>query len=107
MVAMEERRKLNRIRVDLPVHVHLMNESNVLISKNESKGMLYDFSAAGCAFHHKDKFPVGDRLQLRIELNEELAHKYSMQELTVRGIVVRSGRLDDGYMTSVKFTIDR
>lgn len=107
MLPMEERRKLKRIRVDLPVHVQLLNESNVVISMNETKGMLYDFSGGGCAFHHVDKFPVGDRLQLRIELNDELSQKYSMKELTVRGAVVRSARLDDGYMTSVQFTIDR
>ena len=107
MLPMEDRRKLKRIRVDLPVHVQLLNESNVAISKNEKQGMLYDFSGGGCAFHHVDKFPVGDRLQLRIELNDELSQKYSMKELTVRGTVVRSARLDDGYMTSVQFTIDR
>jgi c-di-GMP-binding flagellar brake protein YcgR len=103
----EERRKLKRIEINLPVHVHVLNEKNVVISAKESDGILYDFSAGGCAFSHKEKIPIGDRLQLRIELNEELSRKYSMKELTVRGTVLHSSKEENGYVIGVKFSIDR
>jgi c-di-GMP-binding flagellar brake protein YcgR len=106
-VEREERRKLKRLEISLPVHVHLLNEKNVVVSKKETDGVLYDFSAGGCAFSHKDKIPIGDRLQLRIELDEELSRKYSMKELTVRGAVLHCTKDEDGWVIGVKFSIDR
>jgi c-di-GMP-binding flagellar brake protein YcgR len=106
-VEQHERRKLKRLEINLPVHVHILDERNVIISKAETDGMLYDFSAGGCAFSHKDKLPLGDRLQLRIELDEELSRKYSMKELTVRGTVLHCTKDEDNYVIGVKFSIDR
>jgi c-di-GMP-binding flagellar brake protein YcgR len=107
MWPMEEKRKLKRLQLNLPVHVHLLNEKLVTISESETHGTLHDFSAGGCAFYHKERIPVGDHVQLRIELNDELSRKYSMRLLTVRGKVVRAIRQDGDYLLSVRFSIDR
>lgn len=102
-----EKRKLRRHKLDLPVHVHLLNERHVITSRNETDGKLIDFSAGGCAFHHGSRIHVGDQVQLRIELNDELRKKYNMPELTVRGAVVRASKDGTGFLLSVRFTIDR
>jgi hypothetical protein len=102
-----EKRKLRRHKLDLPVHIHTLNERHVITSKEEKEGRLVDFSAGGCAFNHGNKVKVGDHVQLRIELNDELRKKYNMPELTVRGAIVRSVKDGTGFLTSVRFTIDR
>ena len=108
MSAMEnEKRKLRRHKLELPVHIHLLNERHIITSKRESEGRLIDFSAGGCLFQHGTRLPVGDHVQLRIELNEELRKKYNMPELTVRGSVIRARKDGTGYLISVRFTIDR
>lgn len=104
---MAEKRRLRRRRLDLPVHIKLLNEKNVFVSDVETSGRLHDFSAGGCAFYYRQKIPVGKRLQLRIELNEELAKKYSQQELTVRGEVCRINPEGEGFLLSVLFSFDR
>lgn len=79
----------------------------MVTSKEETDGRLLDFAAGGCAFYHGSRIKVGDNIQLRIELNEELRKKYNMRELTVRGAVIRSSKDGNGFLTSVRFTIDR
>lgn len=102
-----EKRKLRRHKLDLPVHVHSLNVRHMVTSKEETDGRLVDFSAGGCAFYHGSRIKVGDKIQLRIELNDELRKKYNMRELTVRGSVIRSSKDGTGFLTSVRFTIDR
>lgn len=102
-----EKRKLRRHKLDLAVHVHQLNERHTITSKQETDGRLVDFSAGGCAFQHGTRMKVGDNVQLRIELNDELRKKYNMPELTVRGGIVRSNKEGNGFLVSVRFTIDR
>jgi len=104
----KEQRKLKRIQFDSPVHVTLLNERNAIVSVVKGEGRLNDLSASGCAFHIGRRIDRGDRVELRIVLNEGLAKKYNQSELTVRGDVVRvSAQPDRGFLVSVKFWIDR
>lgn len=55
----------------------------------ESVGTLYDLSVGGCAFHHIEELPIGERAQVRIELNEQLAARFRKPILTAHGVIIR------------------
>ncbi len=104
----KEQRKLKRIQFDSPVYVTLLNERNMVVSVVKGEGRLHDLSASGCAFHMGRRLDRGDRVEVRMVLNEGLAKKYNQPELTVRGDVVRvNSHPEKGYLVSVKFWIDR
>lgn len=103
----KEQRKLKRIQFDSPVFLKLLNERNAVVSEIKGKGNLHDLSASGCAFYHSQRLDKGDRLEMRIELNEHLQKKHNQAELLVRGDIVRIVTSDKGFLISVKFMIDR
>jgi hypothetical protein len=103
----KEQRKLKRIQFDSPVFLKLLNERNAVMSEIKGQGTLNDLSASGCAFHHAQRLDKGDRLEMRIELNEHLAKKHGQDELKVRGDIVRVSPSAKGFLISVRFMIDR
>ena len=94
-------RRSKRIRLDLPVDITGLNKDQSVAW--QSHGRLHDLSAGGCAFHHDREIPVGERLHLRILLDEEHARKWKTQELHARGAVIRSVHESGGYLLSVRF----
>lgn len=103
----KQQRKLPRMQFDSPVRITLLNERNAIISVVKGEGRLHDLSASGCAFFIGRRVDKGDRVELKMALNEQLAKKYQQSELTVRGDVVRVTKSEKGYMVSVKFWYDR
>jgi len=96
-----ETRKQKRLRLDLPVYIHLMEKLSNL--KSNSEGVLYDLSSGGCAFHHAEEIPIGTRVQLRIKLDDRLQKKFKKPELTATGAICRIERHKKEYILSVRF----
>lgn len=94
-------RESKRIRLDLPVEVTRYADDQSVIGV--SQGNLHDLSPGGCAFHHDEEIPVGQRIQVRILLNDELSRKFSSKQLTARGAIIRSVRDRDGCLISLRF----
>jgi len=92
-------RKDRRIRLNLPVEVHTLPEE----SSKRSKGMLHDLSPGGCSLFSESQLPVGNRVQVRIHLNEKLQEKFGKEELTARGAVIRSIPKGEGYLITLRF----
>jgi len=95
-------RKSKRIRVALPVRVTLFDEEHA--ATKEMEGKLQDLSVGGCSIHAQQEIPIGDRVQVQIELDEHYANKFHQQQLTARGAVIRSLRKDSGILISIRFT---
>jgi len=85
--------------VNLPVEVHTLPEE----SSRRSKGMLHDLSPGGCSLFSEARLPVGNRVQVRIHLNEKLKEKFGKEELTARGAVIRSIPKGEGYLITLRF----
>ncbi len=103
----DERRRQKRMRFDSPVYIGSIDQNGRITNRVKSPGQLSDLSAGGCAFVHKQIFTVGDRLELKILLNEALSKKYNQKELIVRGEIIRISNTKDGFMNSVRLVIDR
>jgi len=91
-----------RLKLALPVYVteHPVDGS----PEKLSEGKLRDLSVGGCAFFHHEEIPVGTRLHVKINLNEQLAAKFNKQQLTAKGAVVRTVHEKDEFLISVRFT---
>ena len=89
--------------MSLPVYVTLIQADHS--PGAESIGTLYDLSIGGCAFHHVKELPIGERVQVRIELNEQLAAKFRKPLLTARGVIIRCVREEPyhDFLVSVRF----
>lgn len=98
-----DNRAQKRIRLSLPVHVTMIQADHSLGA--ESVGVLYDLSVGGCAFHHVQELPIGERVQLRIELNEQLAERFRKPVLTARGVIIRCVREEPhhDFLVSIRF----
>jgi len=96
-----EYRKQKRVRLDLPVYVHLLEKVSKVPTSSE--GILYDLSSGGCAFHHAQEIPIGTRVKLRIKLDDKLQNKFKRKELTASGAICRIERHENEYVLSVRF----
>lgn len=98
-----ENRTQKRIRLNLTVHVTMVQIDHSLGA--ESVGKLYDLSVGGCAFHHTEELPIGERVQVRIELNEQLAARFRKPVLTARGVIIRCVREEPhhDFLVSIRF----
>jgi len=65
--------------------------------------MLHDLSPGGCSLFSEARLPVGNRVQVRIQLNEKLKEKFGKEELTARGAVIRSIPKGEGYLITLRF----
>lgn len=98
-----DNRTQKRIRLSVPVHVTMIQADHSLGA--ESIGTLYDLSVGGCAFHHVAELPIGERVQVRIELNEQLAARFRKPVLTARGVIIRCVREEPhhDFLVSTRF----
>ena len=90
-----------RVKLNLPVTVTLLNDDHSVSA--ESHGKLHDLSRGGCAFYHRSSLPVGNRVELRILLNDSLSKKLKKDELKAHGAIIRSVPESNGYLLSVRF----
>jgi c-di-GMP-binding flagellar brake protein YcgR len=95
-------RRGKRIRLDLPVQISALTKDHTV--EWVSEGRLRDLSAGGCAFYHPRDIPVGQRLQMRIVLDENHAFRWKTSELHAVGAVIRSVHENNEYLLSVRFT---
>ena len=97
----EEQGRPKRLRLNLPVTVTFLDEDSR--SGDVSQGRLHDLSVGGCSFTHERAILVGNRVHVRILLNEELAAKWNRTELNANGVVVRTVPEESAYLISVRF----
>jgi c-di-GMP-binding flagellar brake protein YcgR len=98
---MNATRDARRVRLNLPVDITVFNDDHTVAAHSE--GRLHDLSRGGCAFYHTKNLPVGNRVELRIQLTETLARKMNKSELIAHGVIIRSVPEKSGYLLSVRF----
>lgn len=100
-----ERRVLNRVEAEIPIRVVLLDTKRHPIG-TVMQGKLHDLSPGGCAFRIGNQLLVGKNVQVSIELNQELAAKYSRNELQAHGPVIRASKEGNDYLVTMRFLID-
>jgi hypothetical protein len=94
-----EVRKGKRLRLKARVEV-ILAERHL---RTKTEGMLHDLAPGGCAFYHRTPMPVGQRVQLRIELDDALKEKLGKTHLTAVGAVIRSIPDSKRFLISLRF----
>lgn len=98
-----EQRRQKRVRLDLPVRIHLLTGDDSHLEPFGT-GKLHDLSAGGCAFHYHQEIPIGTRVEVQIELDENLTKKFQKPVLTARGAICRIEKHEGKeYLLSVRF----
>lgn len=94
-----EVRKGKRVRLKARVEVTIADKQG----RTRTEGILHDLSPGGCAFYHRSPISIGQRVQLRIELDEPLKEKLGKSHLTAVGAVIRSIPDTTRYLVTLRF----
>ena len=94
-----EVRKGKRVRLKARVEITIGDRH----THTRSEGILHDLAPGGCAFYHRTSMQVGQRVQLRIELDDPLKEKLGKTHLTAVGAVIRSIPDSKRFLISLRF----